>query len=132
MAKNVNVSANAPVEAAPNVQEDVKKEATKNLEDKIGMMDEFDKSIFYDTVEKLNYLVLANPTNEAVANIVRSIPDKLVAAILRQEYQFLGTRGMLSNILESLNININSAEAQLILSAIPEMENNMGRGLAAA
>jgi len=51
MAKNVNVSANAPVEAAPNVQEDVKKEATKNLEDKIGMMDEFDKSIFYDTVE---------------------------------------------------------------------------------
>lgn len=101
------------------------------LDDKIGMMDEFDKSIFYDTIEKLNYLVLANPTNEAIAGIVRNIPEKLAAAILRQEYQFLGTRGMLNNILESLNVNTNSNEAQMILGAIPEMESNMGRGLAA-
>lgn len=95
----------------------------------LGIMDEFDRGLFNEISKNLNYMILANPTNGVIVNIVQSILGKLSEAILRKEYQFLGVSGMISNIMEGLGVDLGSTEAQTILSAIPEAE--VGRGRAA-
>lgn len=95
----------------------------------IAIMDEFDRGIYNDISKNLNYMILANPTNGVVVSIVQTILSRLADAILRKEYQFLGINGMISNLMEDMGVNLESVEAQTILSAIPEVE--VGRGRAA-
>lgn len=115
----------APTNISTPNEETSNIEAT--IESKMESMDEFDKHLLYDMIEKLNFLVLNNVTNETLANIVSAIPVPLADAIARHEYQFIGTNGMLNNILESLGVNIESNEAEMIRNAIPEISSGRGR-----
>ncbi len=103
----------------------------QSIDDIVANMDAFDQQLYYNTIETLNYLVLANATNNTLASIISALPKGLAEAIDRQEYQFLGTRGMVNNIMEELGVVPGSPEAEMILNAIPEMEISVGRGRAA-
>ena len=64
-------------------------------------MDAEDKQVYNEIIEKLNYLVLANPTDEFLLQVVANITKNIPESILRKEYKFLPVGEMISAVMFS-------------------------------
>jgi len=99
-----------------------------NKEDRTNEMTPEDKQVYNEIVEKLNYLVLGNPLDTMLVNVVRNATTKVVDAILRQEYKFLGIREMVESVMfDGLDVTPedNQRLTNLVLGAFPDEERKM-------
>lgn len=73
-----------------------------NMENKMDMED---KQVYNEIIEKLNYLLLAHPTDEMLAKVVNNVTNKIVSSILRKEYKFLSLNDVVKSIMfEGLDV----------------------------
>jgi len=103
----------------------------EDLEAVIANMDEFETGLYYRVVEKLNYLILAHATNPIIVNVINSTIKKFAEAIARRDYRFLSTEEILSNIMEELELNPESAECKMIMDSVSDIQISVERGRAA-
>lgn len=87
-----------------------------------------DKQVYNEIVERLNYLVLANPMDTMLATVVNNAIAKVVEAILRKEYKFLGIKEMVESVMfDGLDVTPedNDRITNLVLGAFPDEERKM-------
>ncbi|MBE6155054.1 MAG: hypothetical protein E7163_05775 [Firmicutes bacterium] len=102
------------------------------VEEKVNLepaMDAEDKQVYNEIIEKLNYLVLANPTDEFLAIVKDNIIKKIPESILRKEYKFLPVGEMISAVMFSgLDVTPldNIRIEELISNEFPTEERNLG------
>ena len=104
------------------------KQESPASEDQLVQMSPEDKQVYNEIVEKLNYLVLANPLDTGLATVVRNATNKAVDAILRKEYKFLGIREMVESVMfDGLDVTTEDNEriTNLVLGAFPDEERKM-------
>jgi len=92
-------------------------------------MDVEDRQVYNEIIEKLNYLVLANPTDEFLAQVVANITRNIPESILRKEYKFIPVGEMISAVMFSgLDVTPldNIRIEELINSEFPSEERNLG------
>jgi hypothetical protein len=58
-----------------------------------------DKQVYNEVIEKLNYLVLAHPTDEFLSEVVHNVTNRISESILRKEYRFLSLNDMVKNVM---------------------------------
>ena len=104
------------------------KQESPASEDQLVQMSPEDNQVYNEIVEKLNYLVLANPLDTGLATVVRNATNKAVDAILRKEYKFLGIREMVESVMfDGLDVTTEDNEriTNLVLGAFPDEERKM-------
>lgn len=87
-----------------------------------------DKQVYNEIVKSLNYLVLANPMDTGLATVVNNAINKVVDAILRKEYKFLGIREMVESVMfDGIDVTPEDNEriTNLVLGAFPDEERKM-------
>lgn len=100
----------------------------QNTNDQVVQMTPEDKQVYNEIVKCLNYLVLANPLDNGLAAVVRNATEKIIDAILRKEYKFLGIREMVESVMfDGLDITPidNERITNLVLGAFPDEERKM-------
>lgn len=98
------------------------------VEDKTSQMSPEDKQVYNEIVEKLNYLVLANPMDTMLVGVVQNATAKVIDAILRKEYKFLGIREMVESVMfDGMDVTPedNDRITNLVLGAFPDEERKM-------
>lgn len=113
------------------VEQPQSSEVAPQEEDIRNKMDE-DRQVYNEIVERLNYLILQNPTNEYLPIVVRNITSKVIEALSRKEYRFLSRADIVSRVMfEGIDVTPEMKSVEdLVLSAFPEdRELNEGRGL---
>lgn len=127
-------TAHKPMEMIKTAQEvdAMEKEAT-NPESDLGTLDIEDRQVYNEIVERLNYLILQNPTNEYLPMVVNNIMKKVVDILHRKEYRFLPKSDIVTSVMfDGIDVTPEMESVRdLVLSAFPEeREMNEGRGLA--
>jgi len=124
--------------ASPNVIEvdfsnapmnnEVREEDTEAMEQKLGQMNAEDRQVYNEIIQRLNYLVLANPMDVSLVSVVSNATNKVVDAILRGEYKYIGLEEMVGSIMfEGLEITPedNARITELISGAFQEEERKL-------
>lgn len=57
------------------------------------------RQVYNEVVERLNYLVLENPTDEYLVQVVNNACQKVVPAIIRCEYRYINLYDMIESIM---------------------------------
>lgn len=116
-------------QASGNITFGVEYETSKDrIEDPTSQMSPEDRQVYNEIIEKLNYLVLANPMDTGLANVVNNATAKVTDAILRKEYKFLGIREMVESVMfDGMNVTPEDNEriTSLVLGAFPDEERKM-------
>jgi len=130
LVKNEMELASATVTQTELVNAQMDYEANKEVTnaDQVAQMTPEDKQVYNEIVERLNYLVLGNPMDTMLANIVSNATAKVTDAILRKEYKFLGIREMVESVMFD-GIDVTPADNEritnLVLGAFPDEEMKM-------
>lgn len=130
LVKNEMELASATVTQTELVNAQMDYEANKEVTnaDQVAQMTPEDKQVYNEIVERLNYLVLGNPMDTMLANIVSNATAKVTDAILRKEYKFLGIREMVESVMFD-GIDVTPADNEritnLVLGAFPDEERKM-------
>ena len=130
LVKNEMELASATVTQTELVTAQMDYEANKEVTnaDQVAQMTPEDKQVYNEIVERLNYLVLGNPMDTMLANIVSNATAKVTDAILRKEYKFLGIREMVESVMFD-GIDVTPADNEritnLVLGAFPDEERKM-------
>ncbi|MCI9281404.1 MAG: hypothetical protein HFI49_04020 [Bacilli bacterium] len=95
--------------------------------DRLAEMTPEDRQVYNEIVEKLNYLVLANPMDTVLATVVNNAISKAAEAILRQELRWgIEPREMIESVMfDGLETMIGLDKeriASLVLGAFPNEE----------
>ena len=95
--------------------------------DRLAEMTPEDRQVYNEIVEKLNYLVLANPMDTVLATVVNNAISKSAEAILRQELKWgIEPREMIESVMfDGLETMIGLDKdriASLVLGAFPNEE----------
>ena len=95
--------------------------------DRLAEMTPEDRQVYNEIVEKLNYLVLANPMDTVLATVVNNAISKAAEAILRQELKWgIEPREMIESVMfDGLETMIGLDKdriASLVLGAFPNEE----------
>lgn len=95
--------------------------------DRLAEMTPEDRQVYNEIVEKLNYLVLANPMDTVLATVVNNTISKSAEAILRQELKWgIEPREMIESVMfDGLETMIGLDKeriASLVLGAFPNEE----------
>lgn len=96
--------------------------------EQVTQMSPENKQVYNEIVEKLNYLVLANPMDTMLASVVNNSTDRVVDAINREEYRYIGIREMVKSIMfDGLELPTEDKERieSLVLGAFPDEERKM-------
>lgn len=102
-------------------------EANKEITnaEQVTQMSPEDKQVYNEIVEKLNYLILANPMDTGLATVVNNAIAKVADAILRKEYKFLGIKEMVESVMfDGIDVTPEDNEriTNLVLGAFPDEE----------
>lgn len=96
--------------------------------DKLVEMNTEEKQVYNEIVEKLNYLVLANPLDTTLSDVVNNAINRVQDAILRDEYRFLNLQEMVSSVMfDELKLSDydETRIKDLVLGAFPDEERKM-------
>ena len=98
--------------------------------DRLAEMTPEDRQVYNEIVEKLNYLVLANPMDTVLATVVNNAISKSAEAILRQELKWgIEPREMIESVMfDGLETMIGLDKdriANLVLGAFPDEERKV-------
>lgn len=99
--------------------------------DRLAEMTPEDRQVYNEIVEKLNYLVLANPMDTVLATVVKNAISKAAEAILRQELKWgIEPREMIESVmfdgLDEVSIGLDKERiANLVLGAFPDEERKV-------
>lgn len=98
--------------------------------DRLAEMTPEDRQVYNEIVEKLNYLVLANPMDTVLATVVNNAISKSAEAILRQELKWgIEPREMIESVMfDGLETSIGLDKeriANLVLGAFPNEERKV-------
>lgn len=99
--------------------------ANEQNNDKTMQMSPENKQVYNEIVESLNYLVLANPMDTMLATVVNNSTAKVVDAINREEYRYIGIKEMVKSVMfEGLEVPSTDKERleNLVLGAFPDEE----------
>lgn len=121
-----------PLSAIKTVQE--LEQMGLHMEDPIAELDPEDRQVYNQIVERLNYLILQNPTNPYLPQLVSNATGKLVGALKRKEYRFLSLNDVVLGVMfDGIDVTPEMESVHdLVASAFPEENKdlNEGRGLA--
>lgn len=87
-----------------------------------------DKQVYNEIIQKLNYLILANPMDAKLTEVVNNTLKKVVEPITRKEYKFLGIYEMVENVMfDGLDITPEENEriTELVSSVLPKEERKL-------
>ena len=105
-----------------------------HMEDSLADLDPEDRQVYNQVVERLNYLILENPTNAYLPQLVSNATQKLVGALKRKEYRFLSLSEVVLGVMfDGIDVTPEMESVHdLVASAFPEENKdlNEGRGLA--
>lgn len=105
-----------------------------HMEDPLADLDPEDRQVYNQVVERLNYLILENPTNAYLPQLVSNATQKLVGALKRKEYRFLSLSEVVLGVMfDGIDVTPEMESVHdLVASAFPEEDKdlNEGRGLA--
>lgn len=121
-------TARKPLQEIKNTNEVMEVEGKNNIDLK-PTMDAEDRQVYNEIIEKLNYLVLANPTDEFLSQVVANITKKIPESILRKEYKFTTVGEMVSGVMfNGLDVTPldNIRIEELISNVFPSEERNLG------
>lgn len=98
--------------------------------DRLAEMTPEDRQVYNEIVEKLNYLVLANPMDTVLATVVNNAISKSAEAILRQELKWgIEPREMIESVMfDGLETYVGLDKdriANLVLGAFPDEERKV-------
>lgn len=103
-------------------------ETNKNTDELVSQMNPEEKQVYNEIVEKLNYLVLANPLDTTLSMVVNNAINRVQDAILRDEYRFLNLQEMVSSVMfDELKLSDydETRIKDLVLGAFPDEERKM-------
>lgn len=75
-----------------------KVKTSEEVDNNPEMTDE-SKQVYNEVIERLNYLVLENPTDEYLVQVVNNACQKVVPAIIRCEYRYINLYDMIESVM---------------------------------
>ncbi len=86
------------VATVEQVNEEPIKVTSEEIETEAKMTAE-DKQVYSEIVEKLNFLILRNATDEVLVKVAKNIMNKIPASILNGEYHYFSLNDMIKGIM---------------------------------